>query len=121
MPESPQRKRFQIHLSTAIVMMFVAGALIWANVKPNAIPRLVPKQPRFRSGFGWPCEAIRKTSDFEFTGEGPDITFDFKETYYPSYLMIAFNLAAALFILFFVAFLCEWLIRRRARGRERET
>ncbi len=32
MTNPPPRKRFQIHLSTAIVMMFVAGALIWANV-----------------------------------------------------------------------------------------
>src|SRR5205085_59789 len=32
MTEPPPRKRFQIHLSTAIVMMFVAGGLIWANL-----------------------------------------------------------------------------------------
>ena len=31
MTEPPPRKRFQIHLSTAIVMMFVAGVLIWLN------------------------------------------------------------------------------------------
>src|SRR5205807_1432561 len=31
MPTPPPRKRFQIHLSTAIVMMFVAGGLMWAN------------------------------------------------------------------------------------------
>jgi hypothetical protein len=33
MPEPPRRKRFQIHLSTAMVMMFVAAAIIWANVR----------------------------------------------------------------------------------------
>jgi len=27
------RKRFQIHLSTAVLMMFVAGALMWANMR----------------------------------------------------------------------------------------
>src|SRR5689334_11537731 len=32
MPLPPRRARFQIHLSTAIVLMFVAGGLIWANV-----------------------------------------------------------------------------------------
>src|SRR5690349_20011862 len=31
MPTPPPRKRFQIHLSTAIVMMFVAGGMIYAN------------------------------------------------------------------------------------------
>ena len=39
MTEPPPRKffRFQIHLSTAIVMMFVAGALIWANVRERRV------------------------------------------------------------------------------------
>jgi|SRR5579862_1564436 len=32
MTSPPRRARFQIHLSTAIVLMFVAGGLIWANV-----------------------------------------------------------------------------------------
>src|SRR5947207_2025952 len=37
MSEPPRRKRFPLlkvrwHLSTAMVMMFVAGGLIWANV-----------------------------------------------------------------------------------------
>src|SRR6266404_3214218 len=32
MPPPPRRARFQIHLSTPIVLMFVAGALSWANV-----------------------------------------------------------------------------------------
>ena len=30
-----ERKRFQIHLSTAVVLMFVAGGLIWANIAPR--------------------------------------------------------------------------------------
>ncbi len=33
MTEPPRRKRFQFHLSTAIVMMFVAGGLSWANLR----------------------------------------------------------------------------------------
>src|SRR5580765_4717151 len=39
MPEPPRRKRFQIHLSTAVVMMFVAGALVWANVLGRKVDR----------------------------------------------------------------------------------
>ncbi|HLX60085.1 MAG TPA: hypothetical protein VKX17_02265 [Planctomycetota bacterium] len=37
MATPPRRGRFQIHLSTAIVMMFVAGGIIWANVKVRPI------------------------------------------------------------------------------------
>ncbi len=48
MTEPPPRKRFQIHLSTAIVMMFVAGALLWLNIGPQSIPIIVgrPLRPR---------------------------------------------------------------------------
>src|SRR5436190_1900459 len=35
MPTPPPRKRFQIHLSTPIVMTFVAGGLIWANLREH--------------------------------------------------------------------------------------
>src|SRR5436190_193198 len=48
MPEPPRPKRFQIHLSTAIVLMFVAGALIWANSRPYNYARFLCR------GFGWP-------------------------------------------------------------------
>lgn len=37
MPKPPRRRRFQIHLSTAIVMMFVAGVLIWANTRGRRV------------------------------------------------------------------------------------
>ncbi|HLX63075.1 MAG TPA: hypothetical protein VKX17_17530 [Planctomycetota bacterium] len=33
----PRRARFQIHLSTANVLMFVAGGLIWANVNGRRV------------------------------------------------------------------------------------
>lgn len=33
--ESQKRPWFQIHLSTAVVLMFVAGGLIWANITPQ--------------------------------------------------------------------------------------
>jgi hypothetical protein len=33
MTEPPPRQRFQFHLSTAIVLMFVAGAVMWANIR----------------------------------------------------------------------------------------
>lgn len=33
MTEPPRRTRLQIHLSTAVVMMFVAGGLMWAHFR----------------------------------------------------------------------------------------
>jgi uncharacterized protein (DUF2062 family) len=35
-PQPPSKRRFfQIHLSTAVVLMFVAGGLMWANLVPH--------------------------------------------------------------------------------------
>ena len=37
MTDKPRRPWFQIHLSTAIVLMFVAGGLVWANIRPRIV------------------------------------------------------------------------------------
>ena len=37
MSDKPRRAWFQIHLSTAIVMMFVAGGLMWANFRMRSL------------------------------------------------------------------------------------
>ena len=104
MPEPPRPKRFQIHLSTAIVMMFVAGALMWANAPGR----------RYDSVPGWPFPV-------EKTGNGP---FDeiargvmgMPEFIYSRLFEISIVLDAmiGLSILFAVWFICERLIRRRA-------
>jgi hypothetical protein len=41
MPKPPARARFQFHLSTAIGLMFTAGALIWANLCGHGWPMRV--------------------------------------------------------------------------------
>jgi WD40 repeat protein len=46
-PQPPRQRRFfQIHLSTAVVLMFVAGVLVWANA--------VQRSAFWTYGFGWP-------------------------------------------------------------------
>ena len=37
MTDKPRRPWFQLHLSTAIVTMFVAGGMIWANVTERIV------------------------------------------------------------------------------------
>ena len=111
MPTPPPRKRFQIHLSTAIVMMFVAGALIWANVTERSqVLILVPDGKEF----GWPFPAIRinpeiRENNSVFAGElvRPRQTIVNK-------LEIIKDVLTALVFLEIAHFLCEWLIRRRA-------
>ena len=52
----PQNKRFQLHLSTALIVMFLAGGLLWWNVsKPyDAAPD---------NTLGWPVEVHWSNSD----------------------------------------------------------
>jgi hypothetical protein len=99
------RKRFQVHLSTAIVMMFVAGGLIWANVRINNGKRLYFGEPTLGGSriyfYGWPTDGLIGSSIQQ------------QDTVY-LYGGISIDLIVAVTILFAVWFLCEWLIRRRA-------
>jgi hypothetical protein len=108
-PEPPRRKRFQIHLSTAIVMMFVAGGIIWAN----RIPRIEKVFNPFTGGmmsvemwcYGWPIESY---------GEIVDSTTQLHLRTVGSLMSVAFDLTVAICILLAVYIVCEWLIRLRA-------
>ena len=116
MPTPPPRKRFQIHLSTAMVMMIVAGALIWANTrvrhetKPTSLMGDVCDIEY--SFYGWPVSGIMDEFEFRFYHKG---TADLKPPWPLSRIgTITFNSLFALVVIAFVWFLCEWLIRRRA-------
>jgi len=61
-----QKKRpwFQIHLSTAILLMLVAGALMWANIKGRekviryADVGEVAESDHHYSEYGWPFKLL---------------------------------------------------------------
>ncbi len=105
MTNPPPRKRFQIHLSTAIVMMFVAGGIIWANALQS--DGSSPEGAYRRYTYGWPLEFYHR----QFYG---DILLEATWGVYYPYARIIIDLVVALAILFSTHFLCEWLIRRRA-------
>jgi hypothetical protein len=87
--------RLQLHLSTCIVLMFVAGGLVWANAL-----KVYDLKTLDISSFtqGWPLPYFK-------------IDYPAEDYYYPQNLAV--NLATALAILAAVAFVCEWSIRRR--------
>lgn len=52
----PKRRFWQIHLSTAVVTMLVAGIILWLNLTP----KLISRGPNGEAlSFGWPLQAIR--------------------------------------------------------------
>jgi hypothetical protein len=110
MPEPPRRARFQIHLSTAIVLMFVAGGMMWANttthrtvrgVMPIAQDEGVTYHTIFNYNYGWPFVAIVYC----------DLRASYAELYY---VAIIANALIAISTLTTTLFVCEWQIRRRA-------
>ena len=52
----PRRVRFQVHLSTAIVLMFAAGGLMWANMCDATMVMEIICQMTMRA-YGWPLTA----------------------------------------------------------------
>jgi len=111
-PTPPRRARFQIHLSTAIVLMFVAGGLIWANVRASwNYVRSFDNITWTNREFGCPFTGVYY---FEHINQDNPEYVESIRFYTPSYIQIALNLIIAFLILFACWFICEWLIRRRA-------
>ncbi len=96
---SPSRRWFQLSLTTCILMMVVAGVLVWGNVKSS-----------FR--IGWPLICYRKML-FNPVG-GPHLnTYHFWNSD-----RLILDVVVALAILAATATLSETLIRRRGRTKQ---
>ncbi len=138
----PGRKRLQVHLSTAIVLMFVAGGLLALNMRQQKVPFVTFSQQmideindfdkrafasitsktsrldvvwdeRHRvTSMGWPCRAIF-INDFAYTvGERPDWSVA-ELTHNIRYVDLAIDLAFAGSILLLAWWTSETIIRRR--------
>lgn len=95
MSEPSKRRWFQIHLSTAAVLMFLAGGLIWLNLT-NLGRGDGTLSLKIKYGYPEPVYWGHNTTDAHFYWEA-----------------IAINLLFGLLVLFCVARICEFLIRRR--------
>jgi len=94
-----RRRWFQLSLTTCIVMMAVAGGLVWANMKSSL-------------SIGWPSICYRNLL-FNPVG-GPHLnTYHF---WYTDRLIL--DVVAALALLAVTAFACEFFIRRRERKQQ---
>jgi hypothetical protein len=106
----PRRARFQIHLSTAIVLMFVAGFFIWANVNAFVVTKVVRTQLEFsETRIGWPYSLT-----YEQKVNGAVLPVPWEVLWIPLIIVLLVDALIALGSLLVVWFLCEWLIRRRA-------
>ena len=115
MSERQRPKRFQIHLSTAIVLMIAAGIVLWANTGGRASPNIKGYSGGgwLEQRYGWPSEAARTYLPVE----GGEWSIETSDTVW-RIQGVAIDLAVALVILFAVGFVCERLIRRRAAQKQ---
>ncbi|HLX64806.1 MAG TPA: hypothetical protein VKX17_26275 [Planctomycetota bacterium] len=140
MPPSLPRKRFQVHLSTAIIQMFAAGGLIWANVVPTYTTKdihfdyLAATVKLIQKSYGWPLIATKsfKVDNDVATNVGPARYDTFTAaahmsvdpdgvSEYTSYYNIALNILIALLLLAITWSLCERWIAYRASRHTRST
>ena len=117
------RRWFQIHLSTAIVLMFVAGALMWANFRempPETERQHYASEEAYDSAvfdrvfsnlyWGWPCVVYE-----QYVPYGMVRWKDDPLPYKWNWKGVAINALTALAILGGVAVICESIIRRQDR------
>jgi hypothetical protein len=123
-----KRRWFQIHLSTAVVMMLTAAAFIglntyayWWHPDSPFVPGVVYPYVTI-VGCGWPCVAYQgELSTFvKPITDSSDLNFIVYDSDFPGSLILSgvlINLVCLIAIVFLVGFFCEYQIRRRERGR----
>ena len=112
-----KRRWFQIHLSTAIVMMFVAGGLLWINMGWERNFLLAAGHPV--ATHGWPVDGATIDGMYIVRILSSDVLggrFEFHKglTFGVIFNWWLMNLLCAIAILVVIA----WLLERRIRRRE---
>jgi len=117
-PSKPKKGPwFQYHLSTAIVLMFVAAGLLWANMHWSKADLNWGGYSQAR-GWPWHLQEWPINRDANEGSVVPILWNQTDEDPFKPHLRITglvLNTIAAFAILGAIAFLCEWRIRRRER------
>ena len=122
------RSWLQLHLSTAIILVFVAGILLWANTRPFKFVKYdAETRTMYYRWSGWPI-----ASQFEWQrpiaqrGVVEDVAAESIKRWndriqsgvfqmFGSWSEILFNTLIAILILGIVAKLCEHVVEKRSR------
>ena len=102
MTDKPRRAWFQLHLSTAIVLMFVAGGLLWANIRVQEVSSIYPFPFLIEYARGWPMLYL----NYSRVGAPPN-------DQYWTWLNLLINLLCSIGLLTVVAAISERVLRRR--------
>ncbi len=98
-----KRPFWQIHLSTAVVMMFASALFMLAN----AYRHMEQGPPGW---FGWPYSILRDSSG------GWDAFHPHEPVWDVSYAGLFLNVSFMVWLVVAVGMVCEWFIHRRANS-----
>ncbi|MCW8132707.1 MAG: hypothetical protein KIS92_20335 [Planctomycetota bacterium] len=106
MADDAPRRTFRLHLSTCVILLFAAGALIGANLYPQrSFPAPNVMRAIVQTNYGWPLVGKIVVSN---------IYEDIDEWKLDNLVL---DIIANAAILYAVAHLCEWRIRRWEKTR----
>jgi len=101
MSQPPKKRKFwQLHLSTVVLLMFVANGLLWINFRTYSC--CIDSGVQANRACGWPFEWLIWMNFADGSDSKPNL-----------YLGAIFDPAAAILILAIIAISIEHLIRRR--------
>jgi hypothetical protein len=108
----PARRRFQIHGFTVLVLVCVAGGLLWANFKP-VIPAVNTHIDYLDVDmyYGWPTTCASYSGPHYSKRNQVDFGWDFFKVNWSSF---AFNFLVAIILLTLTWRVCEWVIYKPA-------
>lgn len=123
--------KMQVHLSTAVILMFVASGLLWLSLSPRTdlgVDNMGSLNVLRIYSYGWPKECygvveeldVQATYFFDTDGR---LHMVFPEqlpppasvSHHPSSVDVAGDAGVALAVLVLTCWICEWRIRRRNR------
>ena len=117
-PKKPRRWRLQLHLSTAVILMFTAGGIIWANCVGDVTDYYFyadgSKDPIERS-YGWPQPFLYENL---LEWHWPYLVKRNSFNSMPTASYAIFDFIVALAILTVVWLICEGFIRYREGRRK---
>lgn len=124
---SSRKRPWQIHLSTAILLMFVSGGFLWVNIVPlkynwtfvhEIFRNKITGQNRY---YGWPCQFYGVTGSIPMDSPSPTYsTLGFNNLDLAR--SIGTNVLISGSVLFAVWFVCEWWIRwQESRKAEKQS